>query len=68
MGGDVFIDSEMFLITDFISLKIRPTQFFKGVPKDKIYIYIYMFIKISSRTYINIYIITVFQKNITDIA
>jgi hypothetical protein len=55
MGDDVFIDSEMFLIIDFISLKIRLTQFFKGVPKDKIYIYIYIFIKISTLTYINIY-------------
>jgi hypothetical protein len=27
VGGDVFIDSETLLVTDFVNLKINPTQF-----------------------------------------
>jgi hypothetical protein len=29
MKGDVLIDSEVFLVTDFINLKIKPAQSFK---------------------------------------
>jgi hypothetical protein len=34
---DVFIDSEKFLVTDFINLKIKPTQFFKCAHRDRMY-------------------------------
>jgi hypothetical protein len=30
VGGDVPVDSETFSVTDFVNLKINPTQFFRG--------------------------------------
>jgi hypothetical protein len=57
---DVLIDSETFLMTDFMNLNIKSTQSFKNVHKNRVYIYI--FIRISDHTYINIYIYTIFLK------
>jgi hypothetical protein len=45
----------MFLITDFINLKIKSIQSFKGAYKDKIYIYI--FIGVNTHIYISIFIL-----------
>jgi hypothetical protein len=33
VGDDIPIDSEMILVTDFVNLKIKPTQFFGGAHK-----------------------------------
>jgi hypothetical protein len=30
VGGDVPVDSESLLVTDFVNLKIKPAQFFGG--------------------------------------
>jgi hypothetical protein len=39
VGYDVPIDNEMFLVTDFMNLKIKPAQSFRGVHIDRIYVY-----------------------------
>jgi hypothetical protein len=62
VGGDVPVDSETLLVTDFMDLKIKLTQSFKDGHRDMVYIYI--FIKINNDTCINIYIYNVFlNKN-----
>jgi hypothetical protein len=58
--GDVLVDSETLLVIDFVNLKIKPTQFFKGAHKDKVYICVYK--SEYSYIYIYIYIYTVFKK------
>jgi hypothetical protein len=60
VGDDVPVDSETLLLTDFINLKIKPTQSFESfrcAHSDRICVR--MFIKMSPHTYISI----VFQKN-----
>jgi hypothetical protein len=52
------VDSETFLMTVFVNLKIKPTQSFGGAYNDRIYMCV--FIKINTHTYINIYVCTVF--------
>jgi hypothetical protein len=39
---DVPVDSETFLVTDFVNLKIKSAQFFRGVHKNKVYISIFI--------------------------
>jgi hypothetical protein len=41
MGGDVPVDSETFLLTDFIDLKIKPTQSFKCTYRGMMCVYSY---------------------------
>jgi hypothetical protein len=36
VGDDVFIDSETLLVTDFVNLKIKPTQSFEYAHKDRV--------------------------------
>jgi hypothetical protein len=60
--GDVPVNSEIFLVTDFISFKIKPIQSFKYDHKDRMCIYI--FIRVSNHMYINIYIYTVLKKEV----
>jgi hypothetical protein len=60
VGGDVFVGSETFLMTDFVNLKIKTVQSFRGAHRDKVCVRI--FIEISTHTYINIYIYIVFLK------
>jgi hypothetical protein len=50
MGDDVPIDSEVVLMTDFVNFKIKPAQSFKGVHRDRMYV----FIVINDRMHINI--------------
>jgi hypothetical protein len=63
VGGDVSVDSESFLVTDFMNLKIKSAQSFECAHRDMMYIHV--FIRVSTRTCINIYIYTVFQKKYT---
>jgi hypothetical protein len=58
--GDVPIDNKTLLVTDFVNLKIKPTQSFRGAHRDKLYIHV--FIEVGAHTCINIYIYTVFFK------
>jgi hypothetical protein len=60
MGGDVPVDSETLLVTDFVNLKIKSAQFFRGVHRGRLCV----FIRVSARTYISIYICTVFLKKL----
>jgi hypothetical protein len=65
VGGDVSIDSEIFLVTDFVNLKIKPIQSFRCAHKGKGMIYVRLFIEISARTCISICIcILFFNKKI----
>jgi hypothetical protein len=46
------------LVTDFVKLKIMSIQLFRGVHKDRVYIYV--FIDMSVHTYMRIYVYIVF--------
>jgi hypothetical protein len=35
VGGDVSVDSETLLVIDFVNLKIKPTQSFRGAHKGR---------------------------------
>jgi hypothetical protein len=48
-------------VTEFINLKIKPTQSFKCAHRDKLYVHV--FIEVSAYTCISIYVYTVFLKN-----
>jgi hypothetical protein len=48
------------LINDFVNLKIKLAQSFRCIYRDRMYICV--FIKINTYTYINIYIYIVFKK------
>jgi hypothetical protein len=52
VGDDVSIDNEIFLITDFMNLKIKSVQSFKYVYSDSMCIHV--FIRVNARTYISI--------------
>jgi hypothetical protein len=60
VGGDVFVDSEMLLMTDFVNLKIKPTQSFRGAHRGRVCVRV--FIGMSTHTYMSIYVCTVFLK------
>jgi hypothetical protein len=57
---DAPVDSDVLLVTDFINLKIQPTQSFKCAYRGRMYMHV--FIGVSTHTYINIYVYTVFLK------
>jgi hypothetical protein len=61
--GDVPIDSETLLVTDFVNLNIKPAQSFEGAHKGKMCVR--MFIEVSARTCMSICVYTVFLKKIT---
>jgi hypothetical protein len=52
VGGDVPVDNKTLLVTDFVNLKIKLTQSFRGAHRDNIYVRV--FIKVSPHTCINI--------------
>jgi hypothetical protein len=58
--GDVPVDSEALVVTDFINLKIKSTQSFEGAHRGRVCVR--MFIEMSTHTYINIYVYVVFLK------
>jgi hypothetical protein len=49
-------------MTDFVNLKIKPTQSFRCVYRDRVCVHI--FIRIITHTCIRIYVCTVFLKKI----
>jgi hypothetical protein len=55
--GDVPVDSEMFLVTDFVNLKIKSAQSFRDAHRDRMCVHVF-----SAHTHINIYIYTIFLK------
>jgi hypothetical protein len=58
VGDDVFVDSETFLVTDFVNLKIKSAQFFRDAYRGRLCVRV--FIRVSGRTCISIYVCTVF--------
>jgi hypothetical protein len=62
VGGDVPIDSETLLMTDFMNLKIKLAQSFRGAHRGRVYVH--MFIAVSTRTYMSICFCTMFLKKI----
>jgi hypothetical protein len=50
--GDVLIDSETLLVTNFVNLKIKLAQSFRDAYMDRVYIHI--FIEVSARTCMSI--------------
>jgi hypothetical protein len=62
VGGDVSVDNEVLLMTDFVNLKIKPAQSFKCAHKDRVCIR--MFIEVITYMCISIYMCTVFLKKV----
>jgi hypothetical protein len=42
VGDDVSFDNETFLVTDFVNLKIKLAQSFRGVYRGRVYVCVYM--------------------------
>jgi hypothetical protein len=59
--GDISVDSEALLETDFVNLKIKPTQSFRG--DHRVRMCVRVFIGVSAHTYISICVCIVFLKN-----
>jgi hypothetical protein len=60
VGGDVPVDSEALLVTDFVNLKIKLTQSFRGAHRGRVCVRV--LIGVSARTCMSIYVCTVFLK------
>jgi hypothetical protein len=58
--GDVLIDSETLLVTDFVNFKIKLAQSFRYAHKDRMCVY--AFIRLSAHIYMSICIYTIFIK------
>jgi hypothetical protein len=61
MGDDVLIDSETLFVINFVNLKIKPTQSFRGAHRDRVCARV--FIKISIYMCISIYVYNMFFLN-----
>jgi hypothetical protein len=46
VGVDIFVDNEMFLVIDFINLKIKPTQSFECVHTDRICMHVFIVVSL----------------------
>jgi hypothetical protein len=57
---DILVDSDTLLMTDFVNLKIKPTQSFEGAHTDKICVHV--FIGVSAHMCMSIYVYTMFLK------
>jgi hypothetical protein len=53
VGDDVLVDNETFLMIDFMNLKIKLTQFFRGAHRGRVYVHV--FIWVSDHTYVSMY-------------
>jgi hypothetical protein len=42
VGGDVPVDSDAFLMIDFINFKIKPTQYFRDAHRDRVCVCVHM--------------------------
>jgi hypothetical protein len=59
MGGDISVNNETLLVTNFVNLKIKSAQSFKYDYRGRVCVH--MFIEVLL-TCINIYVYTVFLK------
>jgi hypothetical protein len=62
VGGDISVDSEALLVTDFVNLKIKSAQSFEGAHRRRVWVHV--FIGVFARTCISISICIVFLKKI----
>jgi hypothetical protein len=60
VGDDISVDSETLFVIDFMNFKIKSAQSFRCTHKDSVYIHV--FIRISVRTCVSIFVCSVFQK------
>jgi hypothetical protein len=60
VGCDIPVDSDALLVTDFVNLKIKSVQSFRGAYGDTVCMR--MFIEMSAHTCMSIYVYTVFLK------
>jgi hypothetical protein len=58
VGGDVPVDSETLLVTNFVNLKIKPPQCFRCAHKGRVCVCV--FIEVSAHTCMSICVCTVF--------
>jgi hypothetical protein len=61
VGGDILIDRDVLLMTDFVDLKIQPAHSFGGTHRDRVCVCV--FIGVSIHTCMSIWVCTVFLKN-----
>jgi hypothetical protein len=61
MVGDVLIDSETFVMIDFVNFKIKLIQSFRCAYRFRLCVYI--FVEVSAHTCIRICVYTIFLKN-----
>jgi hypothetical protein len=61
VGGDVPVDSKAFLVTNFMNLKIKPAQSFRGAHRGRVCVRV--FIGVSARTCMNICTVFLKKKN-----
>jgi hypothetical protein len=57
---DISVDSETLFVIDFINFKIKSAQSFGCTHKDSVYVHV--FIRISARTCVSIFVCSVFLK------
>jgi hypothetical protein len=62
VGGDVPVDSEALLVTDFVILKIKPAQSFRVAHRGSVCVHV--FIGVSTHTCMSIYVCTMFLKKL----
>jgi hypothetical protein len=62
VGDDVSVDSETFLVTHFVNLKIKSAQSFGGVHRYRVCVRV--FIGVSAHTCMSIYVCIVFLKKL----
>jgi hypothetical protein len=60
VGGDVPVDSEALLVTNFVNLKIIPAESFECAHRGRVCVRV--FIKVSVHAYMSICVCTVFLK------
>jgi hypothetical protein len=60
VGCDVPVDSETLLVTDFVNLKIKSAQSFRGAHRGRMCVR--MFIGMSAHTRMSICVCNIFQK------
>jgi hypothetical protein len=58
--GDVPVDSDALLVTDFVNLKIKSAQSFRGAHRNRMCVRV--FIEVSARTCMSICVCTLFLK------
>jgi hypothetical protein len=58
VGGDVPVDSETLLVTDFVNLKIKSIKSFEGAHRDRMCVH-----RVSNHTYMSIYVYTILKNH-----